>query len=318
MILAPWSAVPDDEMRLVFEQEAERWRDSLSWDTEATWRLVDASRRSQALGGVVARDPDDRIAGWCFYLLHRDDLQIGGLTADRSEVTSRLLDAALDSPEARMADRVMLFTLAGAPCLGPTLRERGFTTGTYRYMQRAMEGRLVIDAEERRSTTSSLRPWRPGDVGAAAALLASAYSAPDPLRPFAGRGSPEEWAAYVGQLTMTTGCGEFQPALSVVAPGAASAIDGAALVSDLGFRTAHLAQLAVAPPAQRTGLGRHLLASVLHAVRAHGFERLTLLVSDRNDAARRLYATSGFEERAMFAAASIRPSRRSTAGAGTA
>jgi len=57
-------------------------------------------------------------------------------------------------------------------------------------------------------------------------LLASAYPAHDPARPFARHGRPHEWITYVRQLVTTTGCGAFLPHASYIVPGASAARPG--------------------------------------------------------------------------------------------
>ena len=133
-------------------------------------------------------------------------------------------------------------------------------------------------------------------------VLAEAYAAGDPLRPFGGDGRVEDWTEYLLQLITETGCGRFCGNRSVIAEGV-SRVDGAALITDLGGGTSHLAQLIVAPRVHGSGLGRRMLAEATrHAGRA-GFARMTLLVSEQNHLARSLYDRLGFEERATFVTA---------------
>ena len=132
--------------------------------------------------------------------------------------------------------------------------------------------------------------------------MAAAYGASDRLRPFGGEGRVEDWAEYLTQLTTEIGCGRFCARHSFVAV-ATDGVDGAALITNLGARTSHLAQLVVAPAAHGRGVGRWLLSEAIADAARAGFERMTLLVSEQNHVARALYARLGFVERAAFVTA---------------
>lgn len=297
-----WHGIPAADMEPVYHAEADRWRETLAWETTPTWHLVERSRRRGLVPGYVVRDGRDRISGWSFHLCHRQTLQIGALCASSVDVTGALVEAVLTSPEARQASRAMAFTLAGAPGLESTLERQGFSVGTYRYLHRNLvpQPAAVVALDRATVSTHILRVWRPDDAAAVGRLLASAYAEPDRLRPFGGDGRPDEWTEYLSQLTTQTGCGRFHARHSLVAFAANGGIDGAALVTDLGGRTAHLAQLVVAPGLQGRGLGRRLLTEAMVVAARAGFERMTLLMSDRNTRAGGLYAAAGFEERAVF------------------
>ena len=80
----------------------------------------------------------------------------------------------------------------------------------------------------------------------------------------------------------------------VVHEGAEGQIEGYAGV-DLGGEVADVMTMAVAPAAQRQGLGRRLLEELVDRAGGDGAAYLMLEVRDDNPAARRLYETRGFE-----------------------
>jgi len=303
MHVTAWHAIDAAEMAAVYHAEAARWRDGLAWETDSTWATVEQSRQRGVVPGFVARDRDGRICGWSFHLQHRQTLQIGAVNASSVDATQALVDAVLDSAEARRASRAMAFTLAGAPGLETCLLARGFTVGTYRYLQRTLSpDHDVIVETPQASSAQTLRAWRSTDTPDVTRLLAAAYAHADRLRPFGGDGRVEDWTEYLLQLTTETGCGRFCGNRSVIAE-RAGGIDGAALVTDLGGRTSHLAQLIVAPPVHGSGLGRRMLSSAMRDAGRAGFARMTLLVSEQNHVARSLYDRLGFDERASFVTA---------------
>jgi ribosomal protein S18 acetylase RimI-like enzyme len=71
-------------------------------------------------------------------------------------------------------------------------------------------------------------------------------------------------------------------------------------VAALGERTAHIAQMAVAPGHRGCGVGRRLVQLAAERAGHGGFDRLTLLVAQSNPGARRLYERAGFEAAAEF------------------
>ena len=78
---------------------------------------------------------------------------------------------------------------------------------------------------------------------------------------------------------------------------------GLALVTKIGSRTAHLAQLAIDPDWRRRGLAAALVGEAAALAAAAGCEQMTLLVAESNRVARLLYLSMGFVERAIFTAA---------------
>ena len=258
------------------------------------WTAVEQARIAGALPGLVARDERGAVTGWTFFVERVDELQIGAFTATAAS-RDPLLDALLQTPEARVARRTRLFGSTDAPGLAPALEARGFAIGSYAYLMAALATTAVPSGPE--------SAWRHTDLGAAADLMSAAYAPHDPLRPFGGSGRRDEWIEYVVGVTGSAGCGVFAPDLSVVVRGSDGRLDGVALVTRLGLSIAHLAQLAVAPTARGHGLGAQLLAAAMHRAAAAGLSGMSLLVAADNAAARRLYAARGFRYAASFLSA---------------
>ena len=294
-----WRVLTEQEAGDAHEAEAARWLSRLHWDTRQSVVRIEAARRAGALAGLVARDEPGAVRGWTFYLVHEGVLQIGAFVADSADATATLLDAVTRTPEAAAASAVMLFVFSDAPGLAAQLADRGFAIERYRYLEAGLTA-------EHGHPSRPFMPasWRAAERNAVAALFERAYTRNETARPFARGGTSREWREYVTQLVTTRACGEFLADASFMAPSAPGAdVAGATLVTRLSVDTAHVAQVAVAPEARRRGLARQLLSSSLDAARRHACVRATLLVSEGNAAAGRLYGTMGFKEVAVFLSA---------------
>jgi len=300
--LEDWALVSAADVADLYRAERERWRAELDWDLSDTCDALERARRNGRVPGFVVRQASGAVAGWTYFLLQGGELQIGALVASSPEVTAALVDGALASPAAAVARRTLFFAYTQAPGLERALRERSFDVGAEHYLVRALAG-APGPADGR------LRGWRDSDLEPVGDMLQAAYHGPDPRRPFAPSGARHDWCDYVRQLTLTAGCGAFLPALSVVAAGG-DTLAGAALVTRVSETTAHLAQMAVRPGMRGHGLGTRLLGRVVQGATDSGFARLSLLVSETNTRARRLYAEQGFVRHGAFVSATRARQRR--------
>jgi ribosomal protein S18 acetylase RimI-like enzyme len=291
-----WRDVDRERLAALYAAEIRRWSDVLGWDTASSWDQVELGRRLGTVSGLCALDAAGAIAGWTFFLRHRDVLQVGGFLAASEDVTMALLDGILASDTATRARSVTFFAFTGAPGLTDVLTRRGLTVVRYTYMAKPL-------VEEPRTPSPGERPWRADDTSAIATLLAAAYPTVDEGRPFAPRGTAEEWQEYVGQIVRASGCGTIMPDACFVAPHGPDRLAGAILVTRLAAATAHVAQVAVDPEAEGRGVGRLLIGAACATARQAGCARMTLLVDDRNTRARRLYEQAGFVAAAGFVSA---------------
>ena len=282
-------------MDRAYADETRRWLTRLRWDTQGIWKTVEDARLAGHLPGVVVLDDSNCVRAWAFYLLHGDTLQIGGVVASTEDETIMLLNAIFTSPEAACAERWMLFTYSEAPGLADLLTERGFDVDRYRYWQ--------CPAPSVSHARSAFRRFVFEDIASVSALLGECYSRPDPTRPFAPNQRLEEFTEYLTRMVHTSACGTFDLEASLIDESSIGAINGAALVTMLAPDTAHLAQIVVRPGVQGHGLGRNLLNAAIVAAGRRGYRWMTLLVSEKNGPARRLYRRCGFSESAAFISA---------------
>ena len=290
------------------EAEYDWWQIHLGWDLRSAWTAVEPARASGRLPGFSIEDEDGQSIGWSFFLRHGDSLQIASIVAGEREATAALIDGILASPEASDASTIVSFTRAQPPGLADELAARGFEVEAYRHLEVPTAGFPLVE--------TTVEPWYETGSARVQTLLERAYTKSSELRPFAPNGHPHEWAEYVTSLIDRNACGRFLPEASGVivsdredssraplARAAESGLDGAVVVTTVGPKTAHVAQIAVDPSARGNGLGAQLICAAAAAAGAQGYERLTLLVAESNVGAGALYERLGFCQTATFLAA---------------
>lgn len=289
-----WRLATPAEVAPLLSGEGERWVTDLGWDIAAGLKAAEEGRRSGRIPGFIARAADGGCAGFTFFSVDRGILSLGMLTGERADVVRALLDLALDSPEASFARRYQGFLFPRSPVLAVALTRRRFTLAAQRFLALTNLGGSA-------EGSGPGRAWREEDLPNVVRLLARAYAGTPASAAFAPEGRLDEWMAYLGQLTRAAACGTFLPGASVVVPGERADRPAAAvLVTRTSPAVWHVAQIAVDPANRRQGLARRLVQSVREAAGAAGAREVTLVVDERNDAARALYASMGFDERATL------------------
>jgi ribosomal protein S18 acetylase RimI-like enzyme len=267
----------------------------LAWDASNSWREIEQARTTWGLPGRIAVDHKRTVRGWSYYMPDGETLHIGGIAADTKPATEALLDACLEMAAVppRPA-RVSCFVPDRADGFEAALVERGFACEHYYYLART----LTSSAEPRNA--SAAEGWRDGDLLDAAELLRTAYG--EHGRHFAPRGTLTEWEHYTRGLVERPGCGDLEPTLTRVVRENGNMI-ALVLTTRVAPGTIHLAQVAVHPGRRREGFARTLVDEACRLAQPRAARRATLLVGEKNTAARKLYSSMGFEPRATFIAA---------------
>lgn len=299
MIIRDWRGADPVALQASYEEEQQHWVSELGWDASANWTAVEQARVTWGLPGFIALDRSGRVRGWTFFLQDAGVLQIGGLSADSPRSTGALLDAIVNATSRYDADAISCFTCERAPSLERELTRRGFEVESFLYLSRTagFEPPCAHPAAEQGLTADA---WQRDDVVAASELLRVAYG--ERGRHFAPDLTPAAWERYVRNLVEQTACGVLNVEATRVVRGDAG-MRGLVLVTAVGARTAHIAQVAVHPSVCRQGLAGSLVREACTRAAGEGFAAVTLLVGAANGPARALYEAQGFRERATFVAA---------------
>jgi ribosomal protein S18 acetylase RimI-like enzyme len=315
MTFEDWRDVDPREVEPLYAAECERYRRILSWDYEPSSRIIEDARRAGRLPGLVLRSTNGSIAGWSFYMIHEGVLQIGGLVADSAARLRRLIDRVLQSPEAAYARGLSAFVFPVSSSLQSAFERQRFSVERHPYLSRSIVGESCAGCggEEKAGEYRRRRLMEvdPADI---VRVTARAYAGVPEARCFAADGRLDQWAHYLGQLLATPACGRYLPDVSFAIERRESRqLVGAVIATAVAPDTAHIAQIVVDPSCRRAGLANGLIDSVITAARDAGYSRLSLIVSESNIPAGRLYARLGFEETASFIYASRgAPTRRAT------
>jgi ribosomal protein S18 acetylase RimI-like enzyme len=303
MIVEDWRDAPAADLRGLYEAECDRYQARLGWDLGPTCAIIEESRRSGRLPGLVARGALGAPVGWAYFVVHDGVLQVGGLVADTAAHLRHLLDRVLQAPEAQLARALTGFLFPVSPSLVSAFERQRFVVERHPYLARPLAGAdcppTGLDGAFR---LRLLREVDPADV---VRLTAKAYAGQAEARCFAPDGRLEQWAHYLGQLLATPACGTYLAGASfAVERRDTGRVQAAIITTALSPATAHVAQVVVDPACRRAGLARHLVEAASAASRSAGRTTLTLIVDEHNDPARRLYDRLGFSETASFIYAS--------------
>ena len=322
--LVPLGEVKPRALRAVLEHERRCWRAALDWDFSHTAALIRRSLENQTLGGY-ALVTAGRVLGYVYYIPSPDRSLIGsvhvtddgdaGHAAARRLVERAVTDLVRDVRATRVESQHVYF---GDEPLDEVFADWGFRRYPRCFLSGSvpeLRARLSSAAAgvEGSDAVTSFDDLARGAVqvdGTAAAEVALDHAAEVIYRSFAGTVELEVSASYhsveacrefVDGIAVRHGCGRFDRRASFVAGRAGNAA-AVLLVSDVGRKTAHIAQLSVAPDAQRRGLGRRLLRAALDSLTARGYDKVTLAVTTGNRRAYRWYRDLGFTVAREFAA----------------
>lgn len=292
LVLRDWREAVAGDVQALFESEESHWRTAFWWDTRAHWTQIEEARLTWRLPGLLAVDGAGRVQGWSWFYRDSGVMHVGSLVASSPGATTALVQGVIEA--ARADEGISLFAPDRAPQTEMTLLRHGFDLERYDYL--ACDSLGAGGSRPTEVAGVTVDEWQDEDLEPAAALLQAAYEGGNG-RYFAPRDTPAEWGHYVRGLVQKSPM--FDRGISRVLRSDGK-MAGVLLAARVGPDTAHIVQLAVAPWAQRRGLGRLLLGESARLAGRAGVTRLTLLVATSNQGAAALYRSRGFTVRAGF------------------
>jgi len=287
------------QLRPLLELEAELWRTRLRWDYRSSTELLLQYLDSRILQGFVALDRG-RVCGYTFCVYEGRKAVIGDAFAstpggEADSATARLLlthaiEMLRHSPAVdRVESQLLLF---GHGELADLFDGPEFTVHPRLFLELELAG-TVSNAEV--PADFELSRWAPQDYQAAAELIHACYEGHTDARINDQYRSLHGSLRFLHNIVRFPGCGVFEPNFSwILRDRASRAMAGMVLVSRVGERVGHITQICIAPAKRRSGLGKLLLSRCAMALRAAGFEAVTLTVTESNAEAVRLYRRFGF------------------------
>jgi ribosomal protein S18 acetylase RimI-like enzyme len=303
-----WRGAEPASLAHLYRSECRRWQESIGWDFGPSCAIIESARQAGTLPGLLVRGRNGRIAGWSFFVLHDERLQIGGLAAESDSSRRALLRAALASPEAARAAEVSCYLYPQSPAFRRILEQEQFAVEPHHYMAADLLAPVGTQAPSWPSGCT-LRSFAEGEAADLVDLVARAYGGSHEARCFAPDLRREQWAHYVSRLMQTEACGRYLPAASFALRNGESQPVAAILMTQIGDRTAHLAQVVVDPRWRGLALASRLVFESDRVLAGSGYRRVTLLVADGNQGARRLYRALGFRDVQTFVHG-VRPGAR--------
>jgi ribosomal protein S18 acetylase RimI-like enzyme len=293
-------AVTAPELDDLWQYEVCLWRDRLRWDASGAFAALRRLVGRSGLPGKAVR-VHDRTIGYSYYGVTGHLGVIAGLVVlpDWScrDVGETLLRNTLHEMQRQGVARVeSRFVSVDCPWLGAALETAGFRT----YWRDFLRCELCASRWPAHTQAMvSLEPWREGHLGEAAAILQAAYASGVEAEILALYRTVNGCRAVLDNILNQGSCGVPVPLASAMAGHWGRGL-GFVLVTEVAPRQGHLPQIAVLPAYQRQGLGRGLLEYSLRRLAEGGFETLSLIVSQANDRALKLYQAMGFESTLTF------------------
>ena len=298
------------DLRPLLEEEADLWRELLSWDyrgsTEMILRYVDA----RILPGYAALEKG-RVCGYSFFVYEGSkgvigDLFVEGereryLTPAEHPVENRLLAHVIEtlqqSPGIHRIEAQLLVHPTGAVAR-PFLQE-GFQRHPRLFMTLPLLG--AHSPGRRLGSEFELRRWSDQDYQGAATVITGSYrnhidsEINDQYRTVTGS------LRFLNNIVRFPGCGQFDGESSFVAYHKPTRTPvGLILCSQVKHDVGHITQVCVLPEHRGKGIGEALLAANMQDLQRRAFEMLSLTVTEANRGAVDLYKRLGYSIQRVF------------------
>jgi ribosomal protein S18 acetylase RimI-like enzyme len=308
------------EFSTLLEAEKRAWGEDLRWDFAPSAQIIRNCLQERRLAGYALLC-EGIIRGYCFFYYDGEKGLVGDLFVEPScagteqalQLLEHVIETLLGTPGLRRVEaQIPHFRFED---LEPCFASHQFECYLRRFMARPLENhgpaRATPDAESSAQTPGGgeapdgylIVPWERKHDRSAAELLHWTY------RQHVDASINDQYCSVAGATRLVEnivrqhGCGTCLPGMSRVAMHRSTQrLAGILAVTSVRAHTAHIPQIAIAPPFQGHGLGTALLLSTFEDLRQQGYKEISLTVTDANEGAVRLYQGLGFETFRTFGA----------------
>jgi ribosomal protein S18 acetylase RimI-like enzyme len=304
----------------LLDAESAAWDAALHWDYTPARRLISSCLDEKRISGYALVE-EGRITGYSFFFYEGEKGLIGSLfmapDGDPLEPALLLLQHVIETLLATPALRRVETQLPhyALEQLEPCFRAHGFDCFLRRFMVLPLSpgGPATTSysaTENRRGRAQAsppggfqFLPWEGKHDRGAAEIILSAYRGHIDAQINDQYGSLAGAARLVDNIMRQHGCGDVLPDASLVAiHRATEKLAGVVALTAVRARTAHIPQIAVAREFQGMDLGSRLMEASFREAARHGYEEVTLTVTDLNAGAVRFYDRLGFHTLRTFGA----------------
>lgn len=293
------------ELDGLWQREASQWRERLYWDVPgspaALWRAL----KSGSVQGKAVR-VQSYLAGYAY--AHIISGQRGVISAfviapqwGHTRVGDTLLHAMLTDLHRFGLPRIECPSVSfEAPWLDAIFASQGFCAYGREFLRVNLNG---VAAFDNASAAIELEPWperrRGAELGAAAVLMQAAYSGGIDAEISELYRTPGGCRMVLQNLMSQHLGGRFVADASALARHQGQLI-GFTVMTEIAPQHGHLAQIVVLPQYQGQGVGRALLRYGQARLIDRKFRTLSLIVSQANYPALKLYQAMGFQSVLTF------------------
>jgi ribosomal protein S18 acetylase RimI-like enzyme len=282
------------ELDELWRHEVGAWRDRLLWDISAA---AAAFRRIMGRGGVPGKAVriEGRVVGFAYCTVVGHLGVIAGLVMPPGwgamAAGEVLLRETVDALRSTGVERIEAPLLSfDHPWLTAAFERLGFRTCWREFLRVALHD---MPAPMPPPAAVELAPWRGARLDEVAQILHAAYDGGIDAEIHQRYRTADGCRVVLDDVLNQGVCGSPVAEASALAYHRGRGV-GFVLTTEIAPGQGHVAQVAVLPAYQRQGIGRSLLDHTLARLAERQFDTLSLIVSQANNAALRLYHALGF------------------------
>jgi ribosomal protein S18 acetylase RimI-like enzyme len=293
------------ELNDLWQREASQWRERLYWDVPGSPAILWHALKSGGVQGKAVR-VESRLAGYAYS--HIIGGQRGVIAAfviapqwGYTRVGDTLLHAMLTDLHRFGLPRIECpFVSFDAPWLPAIFTRQGFCAYGREFLRVDLNG---VAESDNAPAAVALEPWperrRDADLGEAAEVMQAAYSDGIDAEISELYRTPDGCRTVLQNLMGQSLGGRFVADASALARHQGHLI-GFTVITEISPQQGHLAQIVVLPHYQGQGVGQALLMHSQTRLIGLKFHTLSLIVSQANHPALKLYHTMGLQSVLAF------------------